>query len=211
MEFYLELTDKKNYFRLQKDGSWRLRDYHNGELENKDFLSEMVFELIRLQKTKTVVHINGKSYKVLPEEGYSDLTYDVYVKRNMFPLIPSKEQLVSTIRQGDDRIINSLILNVYGFFELRDFHTMQIQIDDPTLVFRYETFSPYNDYVGMDASNDSRHINNLYTTFLKGWHEHLNGGHTNMCFESEPRETENELLKAINSLRENWIIENVDE
>lgn len=204
MEFYLELTDRKNCFRLQNNGSWRQRDYHERKLADNDFLSEKVFELILLQEKNKVVDIDGTSYNVMLENGDSDLYYDVFVKRGIFPLIPAKEQLRSIIRQGDDRIPNSLILNVYGFFELRNFYTMQLDIDDPTLVFRYETFAAGNVYVGEESANDNRYIDDLYTTFLKGWYEHLNGGHTNMYFESESKETEVQLTAMINNLQGNW-------
>lgn len=206
MEFYLELTDLLQSYRLQTDGSWRKVACGNREILDSDFLCAHVFELIRLQKNNTSLELNGTVYNIKREIGNDRriIYYDVFVKREIFPFTPSKEQLRSVINQGDDRINNSLILNVYGFFEVRDFHTMDINTDDPTLVFRYETFGAGNGYVGAESADDNGFIDDLYALFLLGWYNHLVSGATNMYFEKEATESEQEIINKINSLSDRW-------
>lgn len=199
MEFYLELSDKFEYLRLQKDGAWK--KIQKGEkLSESDFTSSHVFDLIRIQGRKTRAVVEDKEVY----HGHDHFYHHVMVERSSFPKTPSKDQLQSVIRQGDDNVTNSLILNVYGFFELRDYHTMEINTDDPTMVFRYETFGAENNYVGEESADDERYINDLYTTFLEGWLSHLKNGMTNRYFATESKRSEETILAEIDSMKSHW-------
>lgn len=62
----------------------------------------------------------------------------------------------SVINQGDDRIGIPLIFKrVYGFLLKQDFHTMDINTDDPTLVLDTKTFGAGNGYVGAESADDN--------------------------------------------------------
>lgn len=195
----MELSNRMDSIRLQNDGTWR-RSYHGEGLRESDFTSRHVFELVRRQIRAAVVEAEGVTHQV----GKNGMYYHVLVKRDRFPKTPSKEQLRSVIRHGDDGVTNSLVLKVYGFFELRNFSTMDIQIDDPALVFRYETFGEENGYVGGGSADDHRYIDDLYTTFLEGWLSHLRSGATNMYFASEARRSEEAILADIDAMRGKW-------
>ena len=196
MEFYLELSDNIENLRLQKDGAWR-KIQIGEKLSESDFTSSYVFDLIRIQARKTRSIAGDKEYF----HGNDHFYHHVMVKRESFPKTPSKEQLRSVIRQGDDNITNSLILNVYGFFELRDFYTMEINTDDPSIVFRYETFGAENEYVGEESAKDERYITDLYTTFLEGWLSHLKNGMTNRYFTTESKRSEETILAEIDAMK----------
>ncbi|MNT01434.1 hypothetical protein D3C72_1359000 [compost metagenome] len=83
------------------------------------------------------------------------------------------------LRQGDDRNSNSLILNVYGFFELRARECINI-ISDPTIIFRNETFQAGNGYVGVESSNDKRFVDAMYLEAIIHWKKHLETGITGL-------------------------------
>lgn len=89
---------------------------------------------------------------------------------------PSEAELISVIRQGDDRQTNSLLLNIYGFFEIREHYS--VDYHDPSIVLRFETFLAGNDYVGESAANDEDEIEKNYAHALNYWDMHLKTGKT---------------------------------
>jgi hypothetical protein len=83
--------------------------------------------------------------------------------------LPSREQLISVIANGDDRKNNSVIFNSEGLFELIDCDFFDISQEYPNIVMRYETFTAGNDFVGIEAANDNRLIKDIYTQSLEYW------------------------------------------
>lgn len=206
MKFYLELTNNIKTFRLQGDKTWR--EVISRELVKTDFTTSHVFEMILLQKMDTSITVGGKKWRVEPDHstlGETDtLYYKVYVDRSIFPIIPSKEQLISVIKQGDDRYTNSLILNTYGFYELREFRTMNISYEDPTIVLRNETFQAGNEYVGRVASEHSRFIDSLYIDSLYYWSINMESGKTNMYSDYNVSENLEDIIEKIKSLEKEF-------
>ena len=202
MEFYLELSNGSKTFRLQKDKSWR--DVKSAELLPTDFLSSDAKEIIQLQKSNIVINIEGENWQIKPEDGNfgedNILYYDVFVVRKNFSKLPSKEQLIALIEQGNDKINNSLIVNIEGVFELRDFYTLNISIDDPTIAGRNETFSAGNDYVGRAAASDNKYIDELYLNCLSMWVDHLESGCTNLYQGDSRPQSIDDLLNKIKSI-----------
>lgn len=203
MEFYIELTNDISTFRLQIDKSWR--EIATREIVNSDFLTSDVCELIKLQEVDGELTLGNKKWNLNPTSttfgDKTNLHYDIYAIRRIQPPTPSREQLISVIAQGDDRISNSLILNIYGLFELRDMNTLNISFQDPTIILRNETFSANNNYVGVTASNDQRLIEDLYAKSLDSWLAHLQNGVTNMYSDLDVNQTSNELFEEIENLR----------
>jgi len=207
MEFYIQLENIGTYFRLQDDKkTWRLisKDF---SLLKEDYLSSNIDEIIRLQEINKEVEINGKKWRINPKSGRigdpQNLFSSVYIKRNSFPLIPDKEQLISTIWNGNDDINNSLILNVNGSFELRNFYDL-LEVDDPTIIYRYETFIAGNDYVGEEAAKDEHLINSIFTSALKHWLAHLSSGRTNSYMDESFGGNSISLLEDIKKLKLSW-------
>lgn len=156
-------------------------------LEGSEFLTSDVCEVIRLQKFDCPIEIDGERFVINKETPISitednddnRLYYNFHVARDFFPILPSKEQLISVLRQGDDRNSNSLILNVYGFFELRARECINI-ISDPTIIFRNETFQAGNGYAGVESSNDKRFVDAMYLEAIIHWKKHLETGITGL-------------------------------
>ncbi len=95
---------------------------------------------------------------------------------------PSKKQLRAIIASGDDNLLNSLILNTNGQFELLDLTgKIPAQIDFPDyIVGRFETFGINNGYVGTEAANDDDFINNTFDDMMKLWEIYKFNGRTKM-------------------------------
>jgi len=221
MVFYLEAADipELNTFRLQRDLSW-VACASVEPLSDEDYFSISPENLIPPVKTKISFEYNGKVWYVNEKEivDYSTrekLYYTIKVKRVLFPKLPSEDQLISTIRQGDDRKANRLVLNVFGFFELR--YAECVEFIDPTIVVRFETFNAQHDYVGESAALDTRHIRRLYNSGLEYWLKHLHSGVTCFYCDIEGTISQSEVLRQIaemeteiNRMRENYY-ENGDE
>ncbi len=181
MVYFLEthnLYDTR-IFRLRRDLSWR--ESHDGEpLYDDDFVTLKPSKVIAFQhqevKIKNHLETFGTKHEA-PHPNDTKLYFRAMVKRSVFPKIPSREQLVSVLKQGDDRGANSLLLNVFGFFELRDGYSFDI--DDPSVIVRFETFAAENDYVGESASKDNSHVDTHYGLALQYWLVHLETGVTN--------------------------------
>jgi len=204
MKFYIELTDDISTFRLQSDLSWR--KIETRDIQDIDFLTPDVYELIKIQEVNGQIKLNNKNWKLNPTSSLfgekQKLNYRIFTIRCIKPPIPSRDQLISVIAQGDDRINNSLILNVHGLFELRDFYTLNLSFKDPTIVLRNETFSAGNGYVGKDAAKDANLIKGLYAVSLYHWLIHLQNGLTNMYSDTIMTDKPiNELIKEIEDIK----------
>jgi len=185
IEFSLELSGLiAPQFRLQSDKkTWR-RLASNDWLET-DFKTDDLYEIIQLQEVDRTVTIDSQAYRLnVTESSFGDMAHElhycVYVHRDYFPITPSMEQMVSVIKHGDDRISNALILNVHGFFELRERGTVNLAIVDPTIIARYETFVAGNGYVGQKPANDMAFINRVYNDFIAAWADHVQSGATDI-------------------------------
>ncbi|OJV55787.1 MAG: hypothetical protein BGO31_16970 [Bacteroidetes bacterium 43-16] len=182
INYFIELSGRGARFRLQNDKqTWKKVEF-NG-LEGSEFLTNNTHDLTKLQVFNTPIEIDGQIWMINKEssslfEPDGELYYNIFVVRDFFPLLPSKEQLTSVIKQGDDRNFNALVLNVYGFFELRARESIGA-IVDPTIIFRNETSIPYNGYVGEKAANEKGYIDELYFDALLNWKDHLDTGLTN--------------------------------
>lgn len=206
IEFSLELSALfVPQFRLQSDKkTWR--HLTSNDWIETDFKTQDPYEIIRLQEVDSRITIDGNNYRLNVTEGSfenveNELHYDVYVHRNYFPITPSIEQLTSVLQQGDDRFANALILNVHGFFELRQRGTINLSISDPTIVARYETLGAGNGYVGADIVNYMDFVNSAYKALMSAWADHIVSGATDIDTDQyEPIDLD-ELLLRIEAAR----------
>jgi len=209
-QFYLELMNIFNnkVYRLQKDKtSWRRLE--SDEIRESDFITSDPEEVISLQKRDCVIDLEGEKQKLIssPEGILDELFYKARVKRSRFPETPTKEQLISVIRSGIDDRDNALILNVDGMFELRDFQSLNLAVEDPTIILRYSTFYEGNDYVGEEAAKDIAFIDELYAKALEFWIWHLQNNSTNFFYEYERVQTVEESLEMIEEEKRKYEME----
>jgi hypothetical protein len=194
-------------YRLQTDGQWRKmeRDY---SLREDDFKTSDPREVIRRTPYGTEILIDHVQYKVSPTVGQlaEVLSGDSMVFRRGFPSdLPNKEQLQSVISTGDDEHHNSLILNLYGKFELRQRPPFDINRNDPSVVVRHETFASGNNYVGLEASKDTELIDRLFHSSLQKWADHLKTGSTQEYVGVPATKPIDEIYDEIRLLKEQWI------
>lgn len=210
IQFSLALTGIafSPWFRLQSDmKSWRRIDRRE-PISEIDFLTTEASVIKQVQLIDGTINIGNEVYDVNLSDsnnrnGIEGLYYQVYVIRKQFPITPTKDQLISTIRGGDDRIGNALILNINGLFELRDRDTIDIMIKDPTIVGREETFAAGNDYVGLGASNDIDFIDSTYEKFIDIWTTHVKSGETNMFLgDFQPKQLDVSLAELKNAKKD---------
>lgn len=83
--------------------------------------------------------------------------------------MPDLNQLKQTISNGDDNQHNRLILLQTG-----DFRLIPLTQWDENLIYvtRWETFDKGNDYVGSDAANDTRHLQDIMNWALDAWKQY---------------------------------------
>lgn len=115
-------------------------------------------------------------------------------------IIPSKDQYIQTIKNGDDSVHKKVILNLDGKFEVVKNSDFDI---DSEYVGRSETLDAGNGYVGIAASEDNEYINSSYAMFLEGWLSHIKTGRKKMYLDVYPRKTPEQLLQEIEAFYKN--------
>jgi len=208
MLFTVELSGIGPSFRLQKDGSWR-EFKHDTKLQEFDFSCSKASEVTKRSNTKGKLKINDIIYEIEPdivdfpsEKKYLSHTSSVF--RQAYPEEPTLAQLKSTIASGDDSVHNCLILNVQGNFELRQSPPFNQLINDPSIVVRHETFVQGNGYVGPEAAEDNRLMNDLFVSSLEHWKNHLKHHRTHEYSDTHATKTLEEIQKELKELRNNW-------
>jgi len=88
--------------------------------------------------------------------------------------MPTRQQLVNEIKEGNDNFNNRLILKLNGEFEIVPFHTSEDAQNFELLeyVTRWETFDAGNDYVGIEASKDNGLIEEIMNWAECAWREY---------------------------------------
>ena len=207
MVFYLECRDlpEQKCLRLQNDLSWRACGIEE-PLSKDDYCSIKPHDIsTAMHNDRRAKNANMDIFDQVFEGHKTDRDFFCFplVKRVMFPKIPSKAQLVSVIDQGDDRQTNSLLLNVFGFFEIRE--TYSVDYHDPSMVLRFETSSAGNGYVGELASNCEDEIERHYAYALYYWYRHLKTGKTNYYTDySGETEDEPNILESITKMEKKF-------
>lgn len=210
MKYYIQLENLTVFFRFKNSGEWKKIPFSevNNTFED-DFLTTNVRELKNLVTDDTEITIDNETWIINPSHwSFNDrnviLHKEIYIKRDQFPIIPDINQLVDVIRNGNDRVNNSLILNLDGKFEL--FENF-INNKDQNVVVRNETYIANNKYVGKEPSNDLIFINNIYLTMLKGWYSHLITNKINIYVDTYiTDDTIEGLREKIHLLEENFLL-----
>lgn len=206
MKFTIELQNDFVRFRLQKDNSWR-QYAGNEDLIETDFVSTDTTEISRKSNLKgQVKEINGKKYDINPNEWLTkneQLNYESLIFRQDYPEPPKRKQLIDVIAAGDDDENNCLILNNNGILEL----IRPIPVDDvnnPSIIVRHEIFIAGNGYVGIEASKDQSYIDELYTSSMEHWLEHLRNHVTQNFSDTPPNRTLEQIRRELKEIRMQW-------
>ena len=208
MIFTIELKGMGVHYRRQNDNSWRPIN-EDLLLNVNDFQTNDPEEVVQMSSGEGQIELDGISYNVNPTVvhfGHDNvLNSTSTVFRQELPKLPSVEQLREVIAGGDDSQHNSLILNVYGDFELRPRPPYDISLNDPTVIVRNETYSAGNGYVGTEAAQDEKHIEQEYAAALAIWLRHLKTGVTRVYCDAMATKPVNDILSEIYQLEQNWV------
>ena len=115
-------------------------------------------------------------------------------------IIPSKEQYIEVIRNGDDSIDKKVVLHLNGIFEVVANDHFNI---DSEYVGRSESLDAGNGYVGVAASEDADYIDRSYAMFLKAWIHFIKHGTRKVYLDLYPTESIEQLLKELENLINN--------
>lgn len=190
-------------FRLQMDETWKKNLGLHIQGCESPYLTKDPDELKQYIPKNMKVMIENVEYLVNPVNGttigQNVLFSEVLVYRKSYPSVPSKEELVSVIRSGDDNRTNVLILTIDGHFQLVDIRTLDAF--DPNIVAKYEAFCSGNGYVGVEASKD---VDAIYAAMLKTWKEHLEYSITNEFVADLYIKSISETLGQLKKMESKW-------
>lgn len=208
MLYLLHLTSTVEFFRLQKDGTWRKCKYES-KMEPNDFSTNDPTIIISKQIVNVAQEINNESYIIKREKEITptkddQLFYAARILRKDFPPIPTIERLKDVISGGDNKYINVLIIDVNGDFKLKQTPPFDFTIKDPTVCARHEAFTARNDNVGKNAAESANFINSLYRDMLERWVNHLRTGKVNIFVDYSARKGTEAILEELKKMKENW-------
>lgn len=208
MLYLLHLTSTVEFFRLQKDGTWRKCEYES-KMEPNDFSTNDSTIIISKQIVNVAQEINSKSYIIKREKEITpakddQLFYAARILRKDFPPIPTVERLKDVISGGDNKHINVLIIDVNGDFKLKQTPPFDFTIKDPTVCARHEAFTARNDNIGKNAAESANFINSLYRDMLERWVNHLRTGKVNIFVDYSARKGTEAILEELKKMKENW-------
>lgn len=193
-------------YRLCNGSSWRkLKDW---DFEPRDLTYRGFSESIRTidkLKDKNSISINGKDHDLKLDERIISIS-ELMKRPNLFPRVHrterprifTKDELITTIKYGNDKRGNVLVVNLQGYFSLKDIRFISYARDQKAPVaVRHEFFVPGNGYVGSSASKDFRFIDETYLSSLQGWYEHLKTGKLDQFQDLPASESESRLIRKI--------------
>jgi hypothetical protein len=196
-------------FRYQKNQSWRNVELGKEEIIDCDFTTYDVNQILMLQNSlPSHLEIEGKKFQIHPYEFglFSNhiLFFSSLVLRSTFPSVPGRDQLIEIIYSGNDKIYNILLLNIWGKFELRDYYNYSWPKFDPTRVVCFETFMAENGYVGPEAAEDEKFMDEIYNTSLMWWIDHLSTGFVGNLASHHPNGTIEQIMKQLKAVQDTW-------
>ncbi len=207
----VELSITREIFRYQLDRTWRKLQDKNLRLQPRDFVyQDYISLLIDREAMKGQGSIKLDGYPLtFAEEGRPIAIKEISgsphfvsrVHRTEKPRQFTREELVKVIRKGDDSRHNVLVIGLDGKFLLgSQVYMIAARRQDIPVAVRHEMFCADNGYVGPEAAEDQKHINQTYLASLEGWYNHIFTGRLDMFMDRAPRETESELIAKINAL-----------
>ncbi len=208
MIFTIDLRGDTDWYRLQRDGSWR-RCANSSALSATDFTAassaEAGFQMVLDRETIT---LDGNAYDVEPHRWpteHEQMFYKPLVFRRDFPAPPKRSQLVSTIAAGDDSEMNTLVLSINGNFDLRQTFSCPLRgSHDPSVVMWREAYVSDGHYVGIDASKDDAFIDDEFRTAMHCWLKHLQDHQTHWFEDTYTEQSLQSIETALDEAKRNW-------
>lgn len=188
MQYLVEVERIPDEWRLQADGSWRCIDADKSVRETDRKLNCLI-DLQPYQADDFMVNLAGEHVRANPSGTVhvSDLCgIQFRVVRGSTPRTPTKEELLRVIKSGNDRMTNTLVINLDGQFKLKPWVGENWPIFDLDIAVRMETSSAGNGYVGPEAAADPKYIDRLYRDYLWLWNRHLETGLMNIFEDGTP-------------------------
>lgn len=111
---------------------------------------------------------------------------------------PSYEQYKLLIESCDDNKRNTIILYKNGLFGAKENFNLNNNFTE--YVGRGETLQAGNGYVGRDAVNDKRYMQESYAMYLKAWIDFVQHGVGDRYLDIYPNDSVEELEQIISSL-----------
>ena len=178
---YKDILGLDDTYRLKKDDSWMEQLYYVDFDADEDMSFDTFNEAQQWLNDTRAVLINGEKANTIPKDsvnpdtfGYSFEILNHRISQSNNP-IPNRKQLQDTLMRGNDRYLNTLVIDNNGIFRLiRSGDKSSAQLQE--FPVRYETFLAGNGYVGYKASKDEFFIERTYKTLLEGWWLHTNTG-----------------------------------
>ena len=149
---------------------------------------------------------DGKVYDAVQElgivYGHTELVASVFPRlhRTAKPRRFTRDDVRSAIAGGDDSKLNILVVSVSGNVRLVEVDGPSDPQNDPTIAVRAETSMPGNDYVGEQASKNTRFVDDSYRGLMQLWIEHLRTGELNLFDDCPPTKSESALIRQVEEL-----------
>lgn len=212
MLFTLEIENPLD-LRLQLDGSWRIIS-EDRAIMDFDFATEDIEEIKSKSQKGLCFEFEGKTISigsdknVVMHENYLNLSFTSSIFRKLFPNNPNYNQMIQAISCGNDSYNNTLILNIFGDFELRRDLNGGIVGNDPSIVARHDPFLAGNGYVGLKALQGRRDwLEDLYRTSLKYWKDHFVSHRTQEHVNHIVDDRLEDIRRDLEKIKETWLPE----
>lgn len=188
-------------YRLKNDGQWRQIEYGTHEYYEDDMIFETFEQANSWLEGHDTVVINNTRVETRPESvtlGGDHYHFAVIVHRITRPQhLFTKREMMDAILNGDNSKTNCLVVDLNGYVRL-------VALTDRTplslrgYAVRFESFSPYTDYVGSNIDlADTTDYDEIYKALLEGWLSHLRTGEMRYM-NTFPTESEDDLIDLIN-------------
>lgn len=190
-------------YRLKKNGTFgKINGKNSNVIAEDDFTFDSLSEGEKWKREQKFIEVEGEKIEVNPTTGRGLGSYYVSVEphriRKPKQNFITKDQLKTTLIQGDDSVHNSLIIDFDGFLHLLPFE----QAKNCPYAVRYESFQAGNGYVGSDSGMS--HLDRTYLALLQGWSDHL-ASSKQIYRDYADNESEEEVVKEILGYLEQYV------
>lgn len=164
----------KKAWRLQDDDTWRRCTFgenlkeHDAKITDKEEVRNWI-NIRLVEDKKTGLKVKGKVR--LFDFFISGILSHVTVHRLSSAPIPDKVQMIKAIAQAEVGTPWLLYIDLAGNFRMLNSETTPI-IANPDIAVRGEIASS-EAYIGEQAAQDSKKMDELYLQFIAGWLTHL--------------------------------------
>lgn len=197
MKFRIEALVKLGIerYRLQKDETWKhigsdlTRNSPKFDRIDHKSPDDLLFDDLLdaghyISGLPGKIKLGNKKYEYNKSSGsLQEIHMSAEIKPRVYRLTKprkfSEEEVRTAIRLGKDNVNNTLIVDLEGRVKLKQFNTFAVS-DMVPIAVRNEAFCAGNEYVGIEAAADDKHVRKQYISLLEGWIVHLLKGDLNV-------------------------------